>query len=60
MSLKLDLLFMFLFIICAFIIYYFAKKKQNKKLLILTYVFLGLILLTLIYAVLDIILVGGI
>lgn len=59
MSLKLDLLLMFLFIIGAIVSYYFAKKKQNKKILILTYVFLGLIFLTIIYAILDIIIVGG-
>ena len=59
MSLKLDLLLMILFIIGAIVSYYFAKKKQNKKILILTYVFLGLIFLTIIYAILDIIIVGG-
>ena len=59
MSLKLDLLLMFLFVIGACVTYFLAKKYQNKKILIPTYVFFGLILLTIIYAVLDIIMVGG-
>ncbi len=60
MSLKLDILLMLIFIVGAFVTYYLAKKYQNKKLLIPTYIFFGLILLTIIYAVLDIIIVGGI
>jgi uncharacterized membrane protein YoaK (UPF0700 family) len=60
MGLKLDLVLMFLFIVGTIISYFLAKKYQNKKLLIVTYVFLFLILCSLIYAILDIIVVGGI
>jgi len=60
MSLKLDLFLMFLFIISAITSYFLAKKYNNKKILIVTYIFLFLVLVTLIYATLDIIIVGGI
>jgi len=60
MSLKLDLLLLFLFIIGVVVSYVLAKKYQNKKLLIPAYVFFGLAIAALIYATLDIIIVGGI
>jgi len=60
MSLKLDLLLMVIFFIGAIVTYFLAKKYHNKKFLIGTYIFLALILIGLIYALLDLIIVGGI
>ncbi len=60
MSLKVILILCVLFIIGFIVTYVLAKKYNNKKILILTYVFFGLILLTIIYAMLDIIIVGGV
>ena len=59
MSLKLDLALMILFFIIATVFYFLTKKYKNKRLLIITYVSLFLVLCGLIYATLDIILVGG-
>ena len=60
MSLKLDLILMFVFIIGVIASYFLAKKYNNKKILIATYIFLVLILLSIIYAMLDLIIVGGV
>ena len=60
MKLKLAIAFMILFIIGAFVSYFLAKKHQNKKILIATYILLGLTLISLIFIMLDLIIVGGI
>ncbi len=60
MKLKLALACLFLFIIGAFVTCFLAKKHQNKKILIATYILLGLSLISLIYIMLDLIIVGGI
>ncbi len=60
MKLKLALACLFLFIIGAFVTCFLAKKPQNKKILIATYILLGLSLISLIYIMLDLIIVGGI
>ena len=60
MSLKLDFILIIIFIICAIVSYILANKYRNKKMLIPTYIFLFLILAVLVYATLDIIIVGGI
>ena len=59
MNLKLDLLLMFLSIVGFFVSYWLAKKYHNKKIMIPTYIFFGLLIITIIYALLDITLVGG-
>ena len=60
MSLKLDLILTLICVIATIVSYLLAKKYNSKKILISTYVFFTLILVGIIYALLDLIIVGGI
>lgn len=60
MSLKISILILFLTALISFISYEIAKKKQNKRLLIITYTFITLFLIALVYLTLDLVIVGGI
>ena len=60
MSLKINILILFLTALISFISYEIAKKKQNKRFLIITYTFITLFLIALVYLTLDLVIVGGI